>query len=44
MLMRVIGSADMRFQVLMPDVLHWLGVKKIDNVSFATGDSGAFHS
>lgn len=24
--------ADMRFQVLMPDVLHWLGVKKIDNL------------
>jgi hypothetical protein len=22
----------MRFQALMPDVLHWLGVKKIDNM------------
>jgi GTP cyclohydrolase II len=27
------GRVDARFQVLMPDVLHWLGVKKIDNVS-----------
>ncbi|GAA6013421.1 hypothetical protein JCM10207_008838 [Rhodosporidiobolus poonsookiae] len=26
------GVKDMRFQVLMPDVLHWLGVKKIDNM------------
>merc|ERR1711976_1145613 len=26
----VAGVKDMRFQVLMPDVLHWLGVKKID--------------
>lgn len=24
---------DMRHQELMPDVLHWLGIKKIDNVS-----------
>lgn len=23
---------DMRFQALMPDVLHWLGIKKIDNM------------
>lgn len=23
----------MRHQELMPDVLHWLGIKKIDNVS-----------
>ena len=23
------GVQDMRFQELMPDVLHWLGVKKI---------------
>jgi GTP cyclohydrolase II len=22
----------MRFQALMPDVLHWLGIKKIDNM------------
>ncbi|MBE3042328.1 hypothetical protein IMZ48_07055 [Candidatus Bathyarchaeota archaeon] len=21
---------DMRFQALMPDILHWLGIKKID--------------
>jgi GTP cyclohydrolase II len=28
----VAGVKDMRFQALMPDVLHWLGVKKIDNM------------
>lgn len=28
----VAGVQDMRFQELMPDVLHWLGVKKIDNL------------
>lgn len=22
----------MRFQALMPDVLHWLGIRKIDNM------------
>ena len=22
----------MRFQALMPDVLHWLGIQKIDNM------------
>ncbi|HVW29930.1 MAG TPA: GTP cyclohydrolase II [Polyangiaceae bacterium] len=26
----VAGVQDMRFQVLMPDALHWLGIKKID--------------
>ncbi len=26
----VAGVQDMRFQELMPDVLHWLGVKRID--------------
>jgi GTP cyclohydrolase II len=26
----VAGVQDMRFQQLMPDVLHWLGVKRID--------------
>ncbi len=26
----VAGVQDMRFQELMPDVLHWLGIKKID--------------
>ena len=26
----VAGVQDMRFQELMPDVLHWLGVRKID--------------
>jgi GTP cyclohydrolase II len=23
---------DMRFQALMPDILHWLGIKKIDRM------------
>src|SRR5690606_17650203 len=26
----VAGVQDMRFQELMPDVLHWLGITKID--------------
>jgi GTP cyclohydrolase II len=26
----VAGVQDMRFQELMPDVLHWLGIAKID--------------
>ena len=26
----VAGAQDMRFQELMPDVLHWLGISKID--------------
>jgi GTP cyclohydrolase II len=28
----VAGVKDMRFQSLMPDVLHWLGIKKIDEM------------
>ncbi|GAA6009729.1 hypothetical protein JCM11491_001076 [Sporobolomyces phaffii] len=28
----IAGVKDMRFQVLMPDVLHWLGITKIDNL------------
>ncbi|EJT98775.1 hypothetical protein DACRYDRAFT_90842 [Dacryopinax primogenitus] len=28
----VAGVRDMRFQRLMPDVLHWLGVRKVDNM------------
>ena len=28
----VAGVEDMRFQELMPDILHWLGMKKIDNL------------
>jgi len=28
----IAGVKDMRFQALMPDVLHWLGVQKIDNM------------
>ncbi|MCB0349646.1 MAG: GTP cyclohydrolase II [Bdellovibrionales bacterium] len=27
----VAGVQDMRFQQIMPDVLHWFGVKRIDN-------------
>src|ERR1700742_4045984 len=25
----IAGVKDMRFQALMPDVLHWLGIKKV---------------
>lgn len=28
----VAGVTDMRFQALMPDILHWLGVKRIDRL------------
>ncbi|KAF7724069.1 Uracil-regulated protein 1 [Apophysomyces ossiformis] len=28
----VAGVRDMRFQALMPDVLHWLGIQKIDRM------------
>ena len=28
----IAGVKDMRFQALMPDVLHWLGVRKVDNM------------
>lgn len=28
----VAGVQDMRFQQLMPDILHWLGVKRIDRL------------
>ena len=28
----VAGVEDMRFQELMPDILHWMGVKKIDRL------------
>jgi GTP cyclohydrolase II len=28
----VAGVQDMRFQELMPDVLHWLGIRKIDRL------------
>lgn len=26
------GVKDMRFQALMPDILHWLGITKIDRM------------
>ncbi|GJJ13451.1 hypothetical protein Clacol_007705 [Clathrus columnatus] len=28
----IAGVKDMRFQALMPDVLHWLGIRKIDHL------------
>jgi len=28
----IAGVKDMRFQAIMPDTLHWLGVQKIDNM------------
>ena len=28
----VAGVKDMRFQALMPDILHWLGIAKIDRM------------
>lgn len=28
----IAGVKDMRFQALMPDILHWLGIQKIDNM------------
>ncbi|TDZ28606.1 Uracil-regulated protein 1 [Colletotrichum spinosum] len=28
----IAGVKDMRFQALMPDILHWLGVRKIDRM------------
>ena len=28
----IAGVKDMRFQALMPDVLHWIGIKKIDHM------------
>ncbi|RLL94703.1 Uracil-regulated protein 1 [Aspergillus turcosus] len=28
----IAGVRDMRFQALMPDILHWLGIKKVDRM------------
>ncbi len=28
----IAGVKDMRFQALMPDILHWLGIKKVNNM------------
>ncbi|KAG2010637.1 cyclohydrolase, variant 3 [Coprinopsis cinerea AmutBmut pab1-1] len=28
----IAGVKDMRFQALMPDVLHWLGIRKVDRM------------
>ncbi len=40
----VAGVKDMRFQALMPDVLHWLGIKKIDNMVSMSDMCGALYS
>jgi len=37
----IAGVKDMRFQALMPDVLHWLGITKIDNM-ISMSDMWAF--
>jgi GTP cyclohydrolase II len=34
----VAGVQDMRFQELMPDVLHWLGVRKIHRLVSMSND------
>ena len=31
----IAGVKDMRFQALMPDILHWLGITKIDRMFVA---------
>lgn len=33
----IAGVKDMRFQALMPDVLHWLGIQKIDRMMVSHG-------
>lgn len=41
----IAGVKDMRFQALMPDILHWLGIKKIDRMlSMSKCDSEYSHS
>jgi GTP cyclohydrolase II len=40
----IAGVKDMRFQALMPDVLHWLGIKKVDHmVSMSDMLATSFH-
>lgn len=39
----IAGVKDMRFQALMPDVLHWLGIKKIDRM-VSMSDMWVIHS
>ena len=39
----IAGVKDMRFQALMPDILHWLGITKIDNM-VSMSDMYVFHS
>ncbi|OHE93344.1 GTP cyclohydrolase II [Colletotrichum orchidophilum] len=37
----IAGVKDMRFQALMPDILHWLGIRKIDRMlSMSKSDKG----
>jgi GTP cyclohydrolase II len=38
----IAGVKDMRFQALMPDVLHWLGIKKVDNMVSMSDMSAAY--
>lgn len=33
----IAGVKDMRFQALMPDILHWLGITKIDRMLSMSG-------
>src|SRR5215471_14217175 len=41
----VAGVQDMRFQELMPDVFHWLGIKRIDRwVSMSNGKRDALEA
>jgi hypothetical protein len=45
----IAGVKDMRFQALMPDILHWLGITKIDNMvsmsdMWVLYETGYFHS
>ena len=41
----VAGVQDMRFQELMPDVFHWLGIRRIDRwVSMSNGKRGALEA
>ncbi|KAI4168920.1 MAG: hypothetical protein LQ343_006042 [Gyalolechia ehrenbergii] len=35
----IAGVKDMRFQALMPDILHWLGIKKIDRMLSMSKDT-----
>lgn len=40
----IAGVKDMRFQALMPDILHWLGITKIDRMLSMSKCVINFHS